>query len=524
MADGVGCYHEDGWPSNVGSTTTVSDWVERRWGLRMREDDPTLTPRAISDRFTADRLTGQFLLSKHQVALPWSCDSVGEWHLWVEENLPCVEIRSEHQKVGWLLGHAVGGDGKMVAGELQVQSDRIEDDVYALGGRFLAILPLLERVYLDPCGLLSAVYCEQLQIVASSPNLIPYDDLTKDRTDLLTRIGIPFAIAMFPVGMTPRHAVERVVPNHYLDLRSWRTERHWPDRALDVVEDVSATVAEIASIAKQQIGAVVDDGPTTLNLTAGKDSRMLLACARNVASSLECQTFDLNDEPSRNDLRVARKVSRIAGVPHHTLTWMEPEDDDLQLWLYRTGFGTGEYRGWTGTTTLRRQMDSRRSTVYGAAGELARGIYWLPDDSPNTEITTERLLKNCSCPATPETVSRMEQWKSGADMADSLQLLDLFYVEQRLGSWAGVWTYGQAEFSRYDAFPLSHRRIMELMMRLPIDMRRSGALHSEVIRQEWPELLKYGFSQRTIPRRAWRKAKRVLAANAPRRTRRPGPP
>jgi len=364
-----------------------------------------LTPRSVSSHFSAEQLTGQFVLSKSPQALPWKSDSIGGWHLAVDESLPSSPIRFGEKTVGWLLGHAIGPNGSMVVDELQLQPDKVEEGIYSHGGRFVVILPLLRRVYVDPCGLLSAVYCKHLQLVASNPNLIPYDDVTEDRTELLRSIGIPYKNAMFPIGMTPRKAVERILPNHYLDLETWVTQRHWPSRALNPVEDASAAIAEIASITKQQMRAVVEDGPASLRLTAGQDSRMLLACARESLSGLECVTAHLNDEGSRTDHLVARKLSRVAGVRHRGVKWIEPEPRDLELWLFRTGFGTGAYRGWQGSTTFRRLLDTHRSEIFGTIGGLARGPYWLPDDSPDTEISVERLLDHCRCPATSETLS-----------------------------------------------------------------------------------------------------------------------
>ena len=144
----------------------------------MKSQKTTLTPFSISRRFSIEELTGQFVLSRSKLALPWKSNSIGEWHLAVDEKLPCSQIRFGQIVVGWLLGHAIGPDGHMVTGDLQLQSNKFEEDIYSHGGRFLVILPLLQRVYLDPCGLLSAVYCKHAQLVASSSSLIPYDDLT----------------------------------------------------------------------------------------------------------------------------------------------------------------------------------------------------------------------------------------------------------------------------------------------------------------------------------------------------------
>jgi len=51
---------------------------------------------------------------------------------------------------------------------------------------------------------------------------------------------------------------------------------------------------------------------------------------------------------------------------------------------------------------------------------------------------------------------------------------------------------------------------MELILTLPMEMRRSGTLQVDIIAREWPELLRYPLSTPSIPRRVWLRAKRTL--------------
>lgn len=464
--------------------------------------DVRLRPRTLSTLFSAHELIGHFVLSRDPPAVSWRSESLAGWYLAVHEKLPCVPVRSEGELIGWLLGNAIGPDGNMVDGDLALApNEEVEPWIYAHSGRFAVILPRLRRIYLDPCGLLGVVYCGDSQMVASNPALIPYERPNDDRIDLMDAMGIPYQNAMFPVGMTPRRSVHRLLPNHYLDLQSWRPQRHWPNQPLHVVEDASSAIVQIAELCKRHMKAIVEDGPTALRLTAGKDSRMLLACAKAVAPQLESITLDLGDEASRVDCQTARRVASSVGIPHRSLEQLEPEQRDLHLWLFRTGMGTGAYRGWRGSTSYRIQLDPQRSDVVGSVGEVGRGFYWKPDDVPETEISPERLLRHCNCPLTPETVRQVRTWLESAPGFNALQLLDLFYVEQRLGCWAGIWTYASGAHSRYQAFPLSHRKIIELMLRLPVEVRRQGSFPVLVIEREWPKLLAYPFNPPSKTRR-----------------------
>ncbi|MBX2811948.1 MAG: hypothetical protein KTR25_09060 [Myxococcales bacterium] len=466
--------------------------------------------KALVDRFSPEELLGQFVLSRGAPNSDWPCFRIGDWNLAVESMLACIPITSNNEVVGWLLGQAIGPDHRVVVDSLEIPPDRVEETIYAHGGRFIVILPLAQRIYLDPCGLLPAVFCEHLKLVSSTPSLIPYEGQTQDREQLIRSLGITERNAMFPVGMTSRKGIEGVLPNHYLDLKTWKIVRHWPNQSLEPIEDITSAVHEIADLVKQQIEATTTHRPATLRLTAGKHSRMLLACARGVVHSMECWTAELRDFASILDCDIAKRVSARAGVTYRSITFIEPDEQDLALWLFRTGLGTGEYRGRQLLTTLRKELDPTRADIVGFAGEIARGFYWEAKDTPSTNIRSQRLLRHCCCPLTSETLERMECWRANASsqVIDALQLLDLFYIEQRLGCWAGILTYAGMVHSPHQAFPLSHRRIVELMLRLPADYRRSGQLPVDIIAREWPVLLKYPFNT-PIDFSLWAKGSRM---------------
>ena len=100
------------------------------------------------------------------------------------------------------------------------------------------------------------------------------------RVELVQAIGFPFRQGSYPAGLTPRHGIDRLLPNHYLDLGKWQPVRHWPKDPLAASCSTEDAIAEISMIVKRQIRAVVTTTPTYLMLTAGKDSWMLL-CLRS---------------------------------------------------------------------------------------------------------------------------------------------------------------------------------------------------------------------------------------------------
>jgi hypothetical protein len=366
----------------------------------------------------------------------------------------------------------------------------METFIYAFAGRF-AVVALHDhpRFYLDPCGSLSAVYCAHRRMIASTPSLIPYDEQSRDRTELTLAIGIPYTDGMYPLDMTPRHGVGRVLPNHYLDLRGWRTVRHWPKQPLQAVASVEETVTEIATLVRRNIGAVIRATPTYLKLTAGWDSRMLLACAREWAHRLEFFTAEIGDVGAATDCDTARRIAKRLGLRHRILPWEEPRDEDLEEWMFRIGYSTSERRGWR-TVTMYKHLPGGHAVLAGNAGEIARAYYWNDSDTEATVITPERLIAHCECPIEAETVERARAWLASLPTANAFDVLDLFMIEQDMGGWASVVQYAESD-AGFAIFPLCHRGILERMLGLPGSYRRSGNLPRDIIAREWPELLEW---------------------------------
>jgi hypothetical protein len=82
--------------------------------------------------------------------------------------------------------------------------------------------------------------------------------------------------------------VKRLLSNHYLDLDSWTAVRFWPRRE-DFSQDLDLDVAAgiVARDLSAFMRAVADEFKVGISLTAGYDTRILLAAARAVVHRVE---------------------------------------------------------------------------------------------------------------------------------------------------------------------------------------------------------------------------------------------
>jgi hypothetical protein len=274
---------------------------------------------------------GQFVLCQSESQLPeaWMVRCQGAWRLAVHATLPVMEIVGDRgSKLGWLLGYPVAPGGKLISavGQLSTVPETGTDPaaferwLYGLGGRFAAIYLATgaSRAYLDAGGTLGLVYAPEESVVASTTNLIPHSARTSENKELARIIGVPSRDRWYPFGLTPRRGVERLLPNHFLDLTTWRPRRHWPGAAdLAVHADARSGAVEMAALMEDTIAAVAGAHPTYMGLTAGRHTRMMLACARCLSTQIVFFTIPLPEPQATVDCAVAERIARRFGL-HHT--------------------------------------------------------------------------------------------------------------------------------------------------------------------------------------------------------------
>jgi hypothetical protein len=221
---------------------------------------------------------------------------------------------------------------------------------------------------------------------------------------------------------------------------------------------------------------------------------MLLACARDVVDRLELFTVSRKDDGGVIDTAIARKIAKRFRLRHFVLQLKKPKQEDLDEYMFRISYSVGEVRGWLATTTYK-QIDPAYANLLGLVGEVGRTYWSREEDSETSRITPERLLEHCQAPRSDLTLSPLQRWLEAVPAADALQILDLFYIEQRLGCWGGIFPYAHVGNPGFIVFPMCHREIIERMLTLPTPYRRSGALMKDVISREWSELLEWPFNK-----------------------------
>ena len=450
----------------------------------------------------------QFVLARNVVEVPasWRVLRQGGWRLAVHPRTRVSSIAcGSDDSVGWVIGWAIAGSGKIIDSTLRLdESERaafrhkflanLEAELAQWAGRFvlIAITHAGEKVYTDASASLGVVFSQAAQVVASTTSLIAPTKNSQTNTTLVQTLGLPFKDTWFPFGLTARSDIERLLPNHALDLATWSTERLWPTKAfVPTPTDPMETIGRIAGTVEATIGAVVAARPVEMSLTAGRDSRMLLACSRPWLDQISFYTIALPDPTARLDCDIAKRLAIREKLRYTITPWVAASQRELSDWLERTGTSMAG-RVWTSAGVDARLSDDDKITLTGLAGEVGRAYYWHESDSEESALSPDEILRRIGLPADPLIVNRLKAWWDSIPVNGTLAKLDLLYIEQRLGCWAGPSLYGSQK--RFGLSPFNSRRIFEAMLSLPTDLRHNDFLPHALIQEKWPELLDLPFN------------------------------
>jgi hypothetical protein len=354
------------------------------------------------------------------------------------------------------------------------------------------------------------VFAPGHDLVASTTSLVPYGRGCDDDHGLLRACRIPGGKSILAFGLTSRYGVERLHPNHYLDLHDWRPRRHWPSEPLDNRMDRDEAIHIVSRLIERQVAAAVRRGQPLMALTAGYDSRSILACSREYVDRIQTFTLEIPDYWGRLDVDVAGKMAARHGLRHQVVPYSPATRQELDVWLWRTGFSLSDPRGWQNSHVYG-TFQSDSIEISGVAGETARVAYWRDAKYGRERLTPVLVADFLNLPPHAGIIASVRTWMSKYPATSTVQLLDGFYIEHGLGAWAGNLAYGDAHSVRCRVYPFISRQAVDAMLRLPDDYKVAGRFPADLIRHNWPELMRTPFNRRAglrrqvdkLRRRAW---------------------
>lgn len=443
----------------------------------------------------------QWLISRPEAGAPdTETLSIGAFRVVLGESMPCVMVLDANGKrIGCILGQPIDINRQVyldTSVTLPWPADaltlaHVEHWLRTLGGAFNALIvtPEFQRIY--PSATQSFVFDAKATRAASTPLALLGAEQYESRLDRRLIAGMEIEqLGWLPAGLTAHTGVKRLLPNHALDLNTWTTIRTWSGPSSDAGSDPAPLIADVSQIMQSTMAAVAGRYQVQLAFTAGRDSRAVLAACKHIQDKLALFTIGINT--AGPDLETPKDIGREFSIPHSLIPQRISTEIECQRWLKLSGHVVG------GSNLKFHQsigaFGADDAIVTGAGGEVGRGFYWNDGDTPQTLLSAERLLARMDLKPLPPVVEAMRAWLQGLEGHDTLRILDLAYIELRMGCWSSPQAHGFPE-APYHIAPLDHRGIFEALLSLPFEWRRESLYINALIASVWPALAQWPFNR-----------------------------
>ena len=418
---------------------------------------------------------------------------------------PVIQVFDFHSKpIGMILGTFINWQESVICNEsiflncsekaYSETPSLLEEELYSHSGSWIAffLTQRLARVYLDCNASLGLVFDSKLLTAASATLGILNFDNYKHRldNDLIKQLDVA-SDGWFPSGLTAHKGIQRLLPNHYLDLSIWTAIRHWPNEPI-VRHALGEPVAVINQIVNGTIKSLLKDGNrASIALTAGNETRYLLAISKLVWADL---TFVSVQFPNSDlDVYSAKCLANQFQLNHQILPCIQSSSTEIECFPFLVSHSVSGGAGAVYAKTL----DPLRQYKYfvgGLGGEVGRAYIHKASDNDDTIIDANGILRRLGLPLIPVVVSATEEWLDGIKHLPSSLIIDLAYIELRMGPWGFGVSY--APYPCTQIHPLVNRDIYTCLLSLPLTERKNNFIQ-HLVHELMPEALnlpvnKYG--------------------------------
>ncbi len=374
--------------------------------------------------------------------------------------------------------------------------DSIESQIYMFCGTWVFVLctDRYKRLYLDSCGSYSSVYESTKKIAASTVGQILNDEEFIEKFDeyLYTELNIT-NFGWIPAGLTAHHGMHRLICNHYLDLQTWKSVRHWPVNKFIQNNEIIDISRKIAEIIQSTVVALLNDGGTCLTLTGGKDSRLILSGIKNIKDKVALATINLPG--SELDVYLAKIIAASdKDLKHMVYPPIKATKQRRNEWLYNASYCVGGVNQYYSPSIG--PLSKYKYLVGGAAGEIGRAFLWRESDTKEMTISAAMLISRLGLKYNKKIEVEIGKWLYELNEHDAFTVLDLAYAELRVSSWAFAQSYsyeGRGVVTQIS--PFVNRELISLLFTLPAKARRDELYVYEGISSLWPELLYIQFNK-----------------------------
>jgi hypothetical protein len=432
-------------------------------------------------------------------------NKVNSWHLYYHPDLKVIRNKNnlfELVLIGYILDPARTNftDEDILNDLLKNNSfDQLVKDTDKYNGRFV-LLCMDEgnlKILNDATGFREVYYTFHQNSFAcgSTPNILAKTlgiEFTKDK-DILEFYNSDELKQKDHVWIGYKTIFENILhlpPNHYLNVKTRQYIRFWPNEPLQTIS-IEKCAEECAGILKGTLESAAQRYELHMGITAGWDTRLLLAASRSVREKIFYyinKVSTLND--SSPDLQISKKLGELFDLDLNIIDIKPDVDPEFKDIFYSNNslahdkllaiFYDAYARKWDNTYTISGTMGNGLARIYfripGGHKLTGRNIAALAGYSKNKYV-----------------VDSLKEWISNVSSTIdkfNINIMDLYQLEQDNTNWASL-TASEQDIVREEIRPFNNRNLIRLFWSLDSGHRFQNfpEIYVRIINILWMDVL-----------------------------------
>ncbi len=283
--------------------------------------------------------------------------------------------------------------------------------------------------------------------------------------------------------------IAQVLPNHYFDLNQNKSIRFWPFEPCFNSMKMHETAFFCAKLIKGYMESIAFRYKVMLPVTAGKDSRTLLAATKNIQNNVfyyinKLEHFDNNNR----DVRIPSGLFKKLGLNYHIVNPYIPVDKDFE----KVYFENNEFASKQHLPLIYNYYKNFEDRV-NLPGNIATGAIWFYPIY-RKEVDEATLAKLIGVQNYPHALKSYNEWIMNSQELCKMynfNLWYLFYWEERLGNW-GTQFQMDKDIAQIEINPFNSRLLVQSILSVahPYQIEMANyTFTKEIINNLWPEVL-----------------------------------
>jgi hypothetical protein len=383
-----------------------------------------------------------------------------------------------------------------IVGEL-VDSSNINEFISKtkkLAGRFVIVLQLKNEliVFPDPSCSIQAAYVIDKNyelVLSSNPKLIADYYGFKESAISKQIKSQAEETHPLPYDLTMYDEIKLVIPNHYLVCNNRKVVRYYP---LEEVERVSSKKAAQISVSLLEniVKGYASKTNLSIPLTAGIDSRTVMAICKDLIKDIPLYTFYHNDFTENTpDIVIPREITSSYNLTYHCINDLELPENILNSYKNELGSSMNTSVAINSYTYFKSKLN-KHAFLNGGIIPIAKSSFGrnLPEI-----FATPRFLTTKTHNYSKQNLMEVKRWVHDISpfvKVSKVSKFDLFFWEHRIGKWMAN-SYMNCDLLTNPLNIFNCRELIELWLSVSRTERISKSIHKRIIVLTWPELLNF---------------------------------